>query len=185
MKNLLLLIAIVSLNLDVTKPKSFPKLNHYTVDGKLIINDYFNENEKTLVIHGFIGCQPTMNVLKDLQTLENRDTSLPKILVIFENSINQFHNFNDTIVTPLSKLREHYELKPITFDVIAECGISKVSSKSIDFEIGSECRKLGRKLRTKSSPTLFLVDSNGKIIKKFKGYFSKPNPNRLLDFLNK
>lgn len=173
---------LISTNLDLSKPKKFPKLEHYTVKGEMITNDYFKENEKTLVVHGFIGCEGMMYVLKDLQVLEKEGENFPNVLLIFENSINQFNNFNDTIVTPLSKLREYYDLEPITYDVIAECGETTMKSKNGDIEIGSECRKLGRKLQTRSSPTTFLVNSTGEIIKKEKSYHTKKD--WLFNFIN-
>ncbi|MFK7946603.1 MAG: hypothetical protein AB8G11_03350 [Saprospiraceae bacterium] len=182
MKNLLILIIIFSLNLDLFKPKKFPELEHYTVDRKLITNDYFKENEKTLVVHGFIGCEAAMKVLQDLQQFEKQRKKIPQVLLIFENSLIQFNSFNDTIQRPLSDLRKFYDLNPITFDVIVECETTKVHSKNGTIEIGSECRKLGKKLKTKSSPTLLLVNADGEITKKIKGYNTKQN--WLFEFIN-
>lgn len=184
MKYLLSLIILCNLNWNTSKPKQFPTLKHETVKGKIISNDYFKENEKTLVIHFFLGCLPSINVLKDLQTLEKQEKPYPKVLLIIENTSVQFLDFNDTTSNPLSKIRRYFDIQPITYDVIAECENNTQKIKNGNIILGSECRKLGRKLKIKGSPTLLLVNSNNEIIKRQNGYFTKPNAEKLLEWLN-
>ncbi len=53
---------------------------------------------------------------------------------------------------------------------VTECDGSKIKTKKSHIEIKSQCRKLSRKLRIKDSPTLVLVNEQGKIAKTIIGY---------------
>ena len=175
-----LFIGLFVLSFHILKLKPFPELNHQNSQGELITNDYFKNQDLTLVVYGYLGCSPMMNLMKDLQTLSEQNVAMPKVLIVFQNTESEFEQFNGLDENRWSKLRVHYNLEPIIFDVITECERSKSEYKDGDFIVVPSCRKLGKKLKTKSSPTLVFVNKNGLIIKMEKGYYSKSNTEKLL-----
>lgn len=148
--------------------KKFPAINYKTIGGKTITNEIFKE-KKTLAVLAHLGCPPAMMLLKDLEGLSNPGF---QILVFLENSRQQILDFNAEEVNTWSIVRNHFRLQPLTGSIIAECETTRNKEKSgSDIMIGSECRKLSKKLKTKDSPTLVLVKENGEISHILNGYF--------------
>jgi len=183
MKNLFVLVGILLLSGGWNIEKSFPKLNHKTIDGRIITNKYFAKSE-TIVIHFHLDCPPAMILLKDLEKLDKKELDNYQFLLILENTKKQVQDFYSEENNIWSTLRTQYKLSKTNFDIIAECSKDRTKTKNGDIVITSQCRKFSRKLKTKSSPTIFRVNQNGKIEKKQKGYSYKSNINSLKKFLN-
>lgn len=175
-----LLILFGSWNYD----RNFPDFTYKTVEGKTITNDYFN-NSNTLVILFHLGCPPAMFLLKDLQLMEEDKSENYKILLIAENTKSQILEFNSDEKNAWSEMRKLYGIQKLTYDIIGECTKEKVVEINGDLIISSQCRNIAKKLRTKSSPTTFKVNSEGKIIGRFEGYTLKSNVVSLKEIIKK
>lgn len=162
-----LLFLVAGLLLTSFCPRRFPHFTAITFDGQAMDQTYF-QKKKTLVILGHLGCPPFMEMLKDLQ--ENpQDDSIQK-LIFLENSKEQFASFNDSAGS-MAAIRSYFKLSPIQFPVICECENQPLKrTKNGSVSLGPNCRKIARKLWTRSSPTYFLVDTSGKILVTRKGY---------------
>lgn len=178
--NCILLFIIFPFLTSYTKTKTFPAINYKTIEGKTINNDFFKE-KKTLVIMAHLGCPPAMMLFRDLETLT---TDKFQVLIILENTKEQINNFNALVKNDWSGIRNHFKLKPIMNNVIAECETSSIKKSGEDLIIGTQCRKLSRKIKTKSSPTLVFVNETGEISKVIKGYFGDKDQSDRLRKLN-
>jgi hypothetical protein len=61
--------------------------------------------------------------------------------------------------------RKYFRLIPLDGSVVAECSNEYIRYKGNAKVIDSQCRKLSKKLRTKSSPSVYIVDLHGMIVK--------------------
>jgi hypothetical protein len=183
MKNLLILLGFLLISGSSKIEKKFPQLNHQTIDGKIITNEYFSKS-KTIVIHFHLACPPAMTLLKDIENLSTDEFKNYQFLFLLENTEDQVEKFYSDEKNIWSTIRKQYKLSNTNFDVIAECNKDRVKNKDGKIIITSQCRKLSRKLRTKSSPTIFRVNRSGIIEKKQKGYFYKSNIDWLKVFIN-
>ena len=164
--NLILLIPII-FSIPGNKSRLFPEFEYYSIDGKLINNSIFY-NKHTIVILGHLGCHPLMLLLKDLQ-----DTSLYpgyQTIIVLENTLKQVENFNSNTTSMWAEMRTQYELEPLEGMVIAECETEKIKYIRGDTIVLTQCRKLSKKLNTNDSPTIYVVNSSGRIENTFKGY---------------
>jgi len=144
-----------------TKPKVFPIINYKTINGTSVTNEFFNE-QKSIVILAHLGCPAAMLLSKDLEFMEAKNIQM---LMILENTLQQINDFNSPEKNDWSGLRNYYEMKPLTGNIIAECNTSNIRKKDGNVIIGTQCRKLSKKINTKDSPTLIYVDEKGSITK--------------------
>jgi hypothetical protein len=148
-------------------PHQFPQFELNTVEGKKLNNDCF-KNKKSIVILAHLGCPPAMVLLRDIQ--KRRDLFNYQLIFILENTKEQVLKFNSDIVSIWSKTRKQFEMMPITENVIAECSTEKISYRKGNIIIDSQCRKMSKKLKTKSSPSIYFVNEMGEIYRSVFGY---------------
>lgn len=160
--------------------RSFPKLDHQTISGEKITNDFF-QGKKTLVVSAHLGCPPAMILFKDLDAFV-QNTGF-QVLVILENTHQQVIDYNASEENSWSDLRKMFKLEPLAYPTIAECETENITMDGDNMIVDIQCRKLSKKLWTRSSPTLVFVDESGKIYHKFKGYYAFPEQEKRLEKL--
>jgi len=176
-------IFLVIILFSSAKPRKFPEFSNIDINGNQISNLNFTE-QNTLVILGHLGCPAFMQLLADFQS--NRIDSSYQVIVFLENTRQQLIAFNSEEVNIWSSTRKHFQLNPIAGIIIPECTSDNIVEKNGQHIILSQCRKISRKLRTKTSPTSYLVKSDGLIHSKFKGYFmGKGAKERLEEYFTK
>ncbi len=166
-KHFVFLILFFWVLTSFTKTKEFPAINYQTIDGKTITNDFL-KGKRTIFILAHLGCPPAMLLLKDLQTLT---TYKFQTIVVLENTSQQVIDFNSVEKNDWSSIRHHFDLEPITINIVAECENSNIKHSDGNIILESQCRKLSKKIKTKDSPTLVFVDEKGEITNIIKGYF--------------
>ena len=175
-------VAVVFLSGFTTKPKKFPEINYTTNQGTTFSNADF-AGKKTIVVLFHLGCPPAMDLLKDLESLPENENI--QIVGILENSPNQIKAFNSKEENEFSSIRRSYQLNPVHIPLIGECDSRAVAKNKTTS--GVQCRMLAKKIKTKVSPTLVYVNTDGSIKKIRKGYISSETPleerlKYLLDF---
>src|SRR5690554_4381235 len=169
-------IFMCAMSISFALPKHFPTIKSQTLDGKTINANYF-ANKKTVVIHMYLGCPGAMNAIKDIQAVQDSIPEDIQVLFILENTADQVREFNADQKTDWTMIREYFKLIPISQDVVAECDTPNIyKDENGNTVIGSQCNKLSKKLKIKSSPTFLYVDEDGKILKKESGYYAVPQP---------
>jgi len=182
---LILTLKIFSILILYTSCKTikFPEFNSADFNGNQISNLNFTK-QNTLVILGHLGCPAFMQLLADFQS--NRIDSSYQVIVFLENTRQQLIEFNSEEVNIWSSTRKHFQLNQIAGIIIPECTSDNIVEKNGQHIILSQCRKISRKLRTKTSPTSYLVKSDGLIHAKFEGYFmGKGAKERLKEYFTK
>lgn len=160
----LFLIALV----NSCKSRIFPEFNKLDINGNHISTNNF-KGQNTLVIVGHLGCPAFMQLLDDFQSF--RIDSTFQVIVFLENTPQQLIEFNSDEINSWSSTRKHFKLSPIDGIIIPECSSENILVKNGQHIILSQCRKIARKLRTKSSPTSYLVKPDGKIHNSMVGYY--------------
>lgn len=173
--NRILIITVFSILLaSWTLTNKFPKINYTTTHGKSITNEYFNDTT-TIVVHFFIGCPGAMILVKDLQILEAEGELNSQVLLIAENTDDQILQFNSDEKNMWSRIRKYFGVGIITNDIVGECEKGKVEVINGDTIVGSQCKKLSKKLNIESSPTTYRINGKGEITGSFEGYASSSN----------
>jgi len=149
-----------------SKPNQFPTFNYKSIEGKEINNGFFLR-KNTIVVMAHLGCPPTMMMLGDLEEV---DSASFLFLLTLENTTAQVQEFNSDDKNLGSEVRKYFKLKPIAIEVIAECYNPNIKYEGKDMIIEGQCKKLSRKIKTRSSPCLLYINRNGEIIKKKEGY---------------
>ena len=181
---LLSLILLINTSTSVsTKPKLFPNFDYVSSDSKRITNEVF-KTKNSIVILGHIGCPAFMQFIKDTQ--ETNITEQYQLIYLLENTNEQITQFNSNEDNPWSMTRKYFSLKPIEQIVVGECTNENVKTNGDDIVIENQCRKISKKLKTKYSPSIYFVNTNGEITKSFKGYFAgSTSQDRISKLLNK
>lgn len=183
MKKSLFALGLLFVLISWKPSKSFPKMDFNSLQGKQITNDYF-KNQKTIVVHFHLGCHAAMVLLRDLQAFQKENSENYQILLIAENTANQVSEFNSTEENLWSNFRTNYKIAPLNFDLIPECQEEKIEIIDGNTVIMQQCRKFAKKLKTKVSPTIFVVNGEGDIETKFKGYLQKGGVDKLKTIIN-
>ena len=157
----------VSPEMVVKKIRVFPPFKVATIANDTLNNAYF-KNKKTIVILAHLGCAPAMVLLRDIQ--KRSDLFDYQHLIVLENTKKQIEEFNADSASIWNETRLHYGLLPIQENVVAECPKETVKFVNGVAMIGSQCRKMSKDLRTKSSPTIYIVNEMGMIERKVEGY---------------
>ncbi len=183
MKYLSVLLVLLFLSPAGKIGKTFPDINFRTTKGKEITNEYFT-GKKTLVAHLHLGCPPSMVLIKDLEELADENL---QVLILSKNTEEQLNDFfSDKDGNTWSYLRKQFKIGQPDWDMVGVCSKDKSGVGSGGpVALGAQCRKLSRKLKSKGSPTIFLVSENGKIINKKNGYYASSNLKRLREFIYK
>jgi peroxiredoxin len=149
--------------------KKFPKFSYVSLNNKTIENTIF-KGKKTIVVLFHIGCPPAFTLLTDLETLKKKlDSNNIQVIGIVQNTRDQLTKFNSTEQNDWSDLRKEMKMNVINIELLPECEIEKSDIKKGD--VFEECRKLSKKLKTEASPTLVIVNENGRMLFEHKGYF--------------
>lgn len=165
------------------KPRKFPEFSNIDFNGNKVSNINF-AGKTTIVVMGHLGCPAFMQLLSDFQT-NAIDTSF-QLIVFLENTHFQLIEFNSEQESLWAITRKHFKLNPLEGIFIPECINDKTVNKNGQYIIQSQCRKLSRRLRTKTSPTSYLVKPDGLIHAKFEGYFmGKGATERLENYFTK
>lgn len=165
--------------------EEFPNFEGTTYKGKEFSNKDFL-GKKTFVLMGHIECPPMLKLMVDLDSLQQViDTSKFQIIGILENTTDHLDQFfsNDTASIYVT-LKNKFKIDTLRYPLIAECETEKTKTKNGILLIKNHCRKLAKKVHTKSSPTYFLVDENGVILKRHDGYIMYGTAQQRMDFLN-
>lgn len=149
------------------KTKKFPDFEYLSIHSEKINNSIF-KNKKSVVVIGHIGCPPFMKLIKDCQESKVDDSF--QMIFILENTNSQINDFNSNEVNNWSQTRKVFGLKPLDGIVIGECSNDNLKYDGKKLIISSQCRKLSKKLHTKSSPSIYSVNDQGLITNKIKGY---------------
>lgn len=153
-----------------TKPKKFPTVNYVTSTGEKFTNDNF-KNKNTIVVLFHLGCPPAMSVLQDIERANLDESNNVEIVGVVANTPQQIRDFNSTTDNPWSDLREQFNLQPVQIPLIGECDSNNVRlDDNGDVIIGKQCTKLGKKIKTRYSPTLVYVNEDGNIMKVLREY---------------
>lgn len=170
MKKILLLTLITTL-FSFDRLKTFPKFSIQSYEGKLYTQEDL-KGKLTLINFYHLGCPPAMVLMNDLDSLQQIiDTSKVQIIGLLENTndhINQFYNDTSSIWNLLKKT---FKIKPVSYPLLAACDREKVKiDKEGTVVLGKHCWEFSRKIWTLSTPTILLIDKEGRIVKKHKGY---------------
>ncbi len=151
--------------------KHFPKFEFQSYEGQNISNEYFKE-KTTIVVFQHLGCPPAMWLMSDLEEYRTRmDTSKVQILVFTENTKSQIEEFYNDSTSIMHRVRSIFNTPIVHYPIIPLCKKEKTKiNKDGSISIRSNCRHMSWKLRSFSSPTILVVNSDGKIVKKQKGY---------------
>ncbi len=182
MMNILLnlLLIINTTTFIVAKPKLFPKFNYTSSKSELITNEIFKTKSSILIV-GHIGCPPLMQFIRDAQ--EANINKQFQLIYILENTNSQINQFNSTEENTWSRTRNYFKIEPMNEIIIGECNNEKLITTKDKIIIKSQCRKLSKKLKTKSSPTIYFVNEKGEITKYLKGYYSGMTSKERMDKL--
>jgi hypothetical protein len=170
MKKLIFILSSLLL-VNCTLNKKFPKFDSKAYSGQELNNELFT-GKKTIVIMGHIECPPMILALKDLETYQGDfDSSGVQILAFLENTEEHLDKFYQDTASIWGWFRNNFEIDTLTYPLIAECKCEKITqTKEGVPQISRHCRKLAWRVWTFSSPTFLLVNGNGKILKRKKGY---------------
>jgi len=161
--------------------RKFPSFLLHDAKGSTHTNKIF-ERKKTMVVVNYLGCYPAMKLMKDLDSLASTiDTSKHQIIVMLENSEKQIRQFYDTAASGPSSYRKDFGIDGTEYLILAQCSIRKLRRSP---KKQTSCNPISKKLFTKASPTLYLIDENGKIIKKSRGYIALSPMNERIKWLN-
>lgn len=156
--------------------KSFPRFNLKDSNNLEFSGEFF-KGRKSVVIMGHLECPPMLQALKDFSYFsEHIDTSDLQLITILENTSDHVIEFYGDSINTLGYLRSQFEIDTLNFPLLAECKTENVEYKDSIQIRGSHCRKLAWRLWTFSSPTISLIDQEGNIVKRKKGYplFGEP-----------
>ena len=162
------------------KTKKFPDFEYLSINSEKINNSIF-KNKKSVVVIGHIGCPPFMQFVKDCQE-SNVDDSFQMIFIL-ENTNSQINDFNSNEVNNWSNTRKVFGLKPLDGIVIGECSNDNLKYNGKNLIVSSQCRRISKKLHTKSSPSIYSVNDQGLITKKTKGYLIGLSSNERLEYI--
>jgi hypothetical protein len=149
--------------------KRFPNFSYITTEGKQITNQDL-EGKTTMVIVGHLHCSATLFLLKDIQKA-GIDTI--EYLFLLENTSSQIQAFNSGDTSNAwGTMRSAFKLSPLQFPVVTSCSKERIKTKpNGTVIIKNQCNNMKFKFRALSSPTIFAVNSKGKVINKQKGWF--------------
>lgn len=139
---------------------------------------------------GHLECPPALKLMLDLDSmLQTIDTTEMQILVILENTQEHIENFYHDSTSIPGLLRIRMNIDTLRFPILTECPKEKsIAQKDGQIKIKNHCRKLARKVHTRSSPTLVLLNQQGQIMKVNKGYIMHASTEARLswidDFIN-
>ncbi|MFT5725181.1 MAG: hypothetical protein ACI9JN_002305 [Bacteroidia bacterium] len=165
--------------------RQFPSFELQTSTGDTLTNDFFL-GKTTIVCMGHIECFPALILMNDLDSLSKSfDTSQYQILCILENTQEHIDLFyHDSISTHWRSMRSMLNIDTLHYPLIPECQTQNLVVSGTDTLIGKHCRVLSKKVRTKDSPTILLVDEKGNIKFKDKGYIALASKEERMLFLN-
>lgn len=167
-KRLIYFFSLLLVFCSFSAKKKFPVFSYESIDGTKITNDYF-VGKTTLVIMGHLGCPGLMYAINDIEGWDNNGQF--QTLLILENTPSQVQQFNSDSKSDWNDIRTFFKTQPLKGVVISECETENISTdKDGNTIIGLQCRKLSKKIHTKSSPTFVLVDGDGTIKSKISGY---------------
>lgn len=152
--------------------RNFPDFTYVSYKGRTYTEKDLR-GKKTIVALFHLGCPPAMVLMNDLDSLQqSMDTSRFQILGVLENTEEHIHLFYSDSISIWPKLRKAFKTNLVQYPLLAECKNEMNIKKDSIITIGDHCRGLSKKLHTKDSPTLYLVNEKGKIIKTSKGYIA-------------
>ena len=176
MKTVLIYLLVFLTFEAFAQKRSFPNFSIEDANGV----EWTQENLKgktSIVILFHLGCPGAMSLLNDLDSMKSIYPDL-QVIALAENTRDQIDQFYSDEENDWSPIRKYYKTKVLTYPLLPEC--SEEYKKDGEVVITTQCRKVSRKLWTKSSPTILLVDSKGQIQKKKKGYIAfSPIENRM------
>lgn len=150
--------------------KTFPKFDLQDHQGRQFDESVFNQ-KRTLVIMGHISCPPMLEALKGFSNnMDIIDSSGVQVIAILENTEGHIQQFYNDTASIWGMLKNIFKVDTIQFPLLPECDTENIKRKDSITTIGNHCRKLSWKVWTFSSPTLFIIDENRKILKRRKGY---------------
>jgi hypothetical protein len=156
--NKIAFFVFVVFSLGFASMKQFPEFNSKSYGGRQFSEKNL-KGKKTIVVMGHIECLPLVLILKDLDSLCQRiDTSKVQVLAILENTNSHIDQFYGDTSNIWGKIRYQFGVDTLRFPIIAECHSEKVKTRKGQVKIGNHCRKLSRKVRTRSSPTVLLIN---------------------------
>ncbi len=176
-----ILIAVI-FSSSFCRTRSFPEFQLTDYGGQEISNAYF-KNKKTIVIMGHLECPAMMYALKDYEAFSQQDESGIQILAILENTKDHIDQFYGDSSTFRGLFRAIFKIDSLNFPIITECETEKVKYKNGVLQVKNHCRKLSRKIRTRTTPTILLVDEEGKILLKEKGHLIYEEENGLKNWI--
>jgi hypothetical protein len=154
--------------------RSFPEFNFINLQHETIDNGAFKDRT-TLVVLFHLGCYPAMVLLKDLEYFKKANPDI-NIMCMTENTPTQLDQFYGDTNSYCYGLAQQFSLDTTSLNIIAVCdGNDKILTSQGDTVIQRQCQTMSNMLRTKSSPTLVLVEDNGKILKFERGYWIHPD----------
>ena len=154
--------------------RKFPEFSYQDQFGKQITEQDLL-GKKTLLVHFHLGCPASAGAIADFNFLyEELDHEEYQLIGILENSPKQLQDFFSTDTTIWSGLKAMIApQEPPKFSLLAECD----SGRYIRDEQGEitgidvACRKISRKLGSKSCPLIYWIDEEGRIRQRENGYY--------------
>lgn len=169
--------------------RTFPDFELRDSEAQIYSKEQF-KSPVTIVIMGHLECPPMLQALRDSDYFhEHLDTLHHPIMAILENTEEHIQHFYSDSSSIWSYWRKSFKIDSLQFPMLAECDKENIKYETDgSMTIGHHCRHLAWKIWAFSSPTLFLIDPDGKILKKQKGYplYGNAELRRqwIFDFLN-
>ena len=154
------------------KLKSFPEFSYTSAEGQTFSNKNL-EGKNSIIILFHLGCPAAMYLLKDLENFNLAKNTDFQYIGILENTNEDIREFNANEKSKWSDIRTYFNMPPSTIPLLGECDHENISIRDQGKKKNDvRCRKLAKKLKTKSSPTLYFVNPEGQITKVKKGYLT-------------
>jgi peroxiredoxin len=161
--------------------RKFPSFELKDAQGASYTNAIF-KGKKTMVVVNYLSCPYSLILMKDLDSLSAKiDTSTHQIIVMLEHSERQVKEFYDTAISGPSGWRKDYKIQATEYLILAQCDVRKLRKNP---KKASSCNPISKKLFTRASPTSYLIDENGRMQKKSKGYIPLSTMSERMKWLN-
>ena len=168
-----ILAFIVLSTSSFTTKKKFPEFSYEDQFGDTITQQHLL-GKKTLLVHFHLGCPGAAGAITDFNYLyEALDHSKYQLIGILENSPKQMQDFFSDEETIWSGIKTQLSPQdPPKFSLLAECEVGKYirDDQGEIIAIDKTCRKISKKLNSRSCPLIYWIDEEGVIQNKKDGY---------------
>ena len=126
--------------------KKVPYFKRQTLNSITIDSSYFR-NKVTLITFMYLGCMPCMYEARQLTKLheEFKNTNF-QILCIAPHTADQLKDFNSDNGSDLAKLRAHFKIDKLKYEILPECDTEDPKRKKVSKDgstiIAPECNTI-------------------------------------------